>query len=114
MFDPFIQKIKTYKQVKWVTLFTWVPVKLLIAYALIENFEFGLYIVIGYILFSLENISGLLFINSQESNHHFLTLYNKLDKNCHNENQELNDIQSKIDEIELRMDDIEAIVEDDL
>ena len=113
MLDPLMLKIESYKQVKWIFIFAWVPIKLYVAYILIENLEYGLYIVIGYILFSLENISGLLLINSQESNHHFSTLYNKLDKKTPNENQELNELQSKIDEIELRLNDVETNIEDD-
>ncbi len=84
MFDVMMDKIEDYKKIKLLSYFTWLPLKLFIAYILIENVDFGLYIVLGYILFSLERQSSMQFINANEANYHFAAINNKLDKKTNN------------------------------
>ena len=64
--DPLEEKIKMDKKLRIFFLCVWVPIKIAIAYFLIESYDFGIYIVIGYILFELESISGLNHINRNE------------------------------------------------
>jgi|APSaa5957512576_1039674.scaffolds.fasta_scaffold231632_1 hypothetical protein len=57
-----------YKGGRVLLMFIWVPIKVAIASYLIYSFEFGIYIVAGYLIYSLEKVAGLQFINSQETN----------------------------------------------
>ena len=58
-----------------------------IAYALMTYVDFGVFIVIGYILYALENSTGIQFINSQEMDLQFNVLH-----------QRINELESKINE----------------
>lgn len=66
MFEEEKQKISDYRKTRNMLNIVWVAVKLTISFALITYFDFGIFIVIGYILYALENTSGLQFINTQE------------------------------------------------
>ncbi len=66
MFESQKTKIVEYRNRKVLFDILWVALKLAIAFALIEFLDYGIYIVIGYILYSVESCSSLLFINSQE------------------------------------------------
>lgn len=58
--------IKDFRKRRSILNIVFTLIKLLIAYALISYIDYGLFIVIGYLLYSLENTMGLQFINSQE------------------------------------------------
>lgn len=64
-------KIKTYLNLFHTTI------SLLIAYGLITYIDFGLYIVLGYIFYSIHNINGLQLINADETNQQLNILHQK-------------------------------------
>ena len=49
-----------------------------IAYFLVTYIEYGIFIVIGYVLYALEAHSALQYINSQETDYHLNKLYSKV------------------------------------
>jgi len=72
------ERIDGLRKNKTMLNFVWVPIKLAIAYVLITYIDYGLFIVIGYILFALENYTGLQYINSQEVNLQLNVLHQKI------------------------------------
>ena len=66
MFEEEQQRINDYRKTKKILNITWATAKLAVAYVLITYIDFGIFFVIGYILYAIENFSGLQFINSQE------------------------------------------------
>jgi len=66
MFEEKKQKIQDDRKNRKRLNIVWVFIKLGIAFALVSYIDYGIFIVIGYILYSLERHSGLQFINSQE------------------------------------------------
>jgi len=66
MFEEEKLRIDDYRKTRKLLNIVWVGVKLAIAFALISYVDFGIFIVIGYILYALENSSGIQFVNSQE------------------------------------------------
>ncbi len=55
-------------------------VELVSAYFLITYLSFGIFIVLAYILYSLESIISYQFINLQESNLHINILYQNIEE----------------------------------
>ncbi len=100
MFEPMLEKIEDYKKIRWFSIFTWVPVKIILAYVVIVNFDSGIYVILGYILFALESQSGLQFINAQESNYHL----GRQDENYKKLQSKLSKIHKKIEKIERKID----------
>jgi len=80
MFESEAQKVSDYRKARVKLSIVLVVIKLVIAYLVIEYIDFGLYIVIGYILYSLENLSGLQMINSQETNLQFNILRQRIEE----------------------------------
>jgi len=54
-------------------------IKVAVAIALIEYVEYGLYIVLGYLLYVIEDLSGLAFINRNEANLELNNLHQRID-----------------------------------
>ena len=96
MFEPILEQIEDYKKIRWFSILTWVPIKILLAYVVIVNFDYGLYIVLGYILFALEGQSGIQFINAQEANYHL----GRQDENYKKLQNKLSKIRKKLDKVE--------------
>ena len=67
--------------------------------------DYGIYIVIGYVLYSLESNSGLLFINSQETTEN-LNEVHRLN------NTEISELKKKMEDIEFRLSESEDRLED--
>ncbi len=97
------------KEVRWVALIFWGSIKFVIAYLIIENIEYGLYIVVGYLLFSSENQQIFQHLNVKEGNYHFSMLYNKLESI----ETELSKTTSKVEELEEEVFDIKYGDDDD-
>ena len=85
MFEYQKTKIREYRNRKVLFDVFWVALKLAIAFVLIEFVDYGTYVVIGYILYSVHCCSSLLFINSQEAD------------------LQLNIIHQRINDIELQL-----------
>lgn len=87
MFEAEIEKISIYRKTRKIHNIVWPAIRLAIAYALMTYVDFGVFIVIGYILYALENSTGIQFINSQEMDLQFNVLH-----------QRINELESKINE----------------
>lgn len=59
-------QVENYRSVRRFATIMWATVKIAIAILLMAYTEFGVYIVIGYILYKIEYSSGLQFLNTQE------------------------------------------------
>lgn len=84
------QKIQGYRKNRYVLNVVFTVVKLAIAYSLIVYTNYGLFIVIGYLLYALENTRGIQFINSQEINLQLNIIHQKINdlENKTSENKE--------------------------
>lgn len=80
MFEIEKQQIETYKKLKTFNVLLFTIIKLVIAYFLITYLEYGIFIVLAYILYSLENISSYQFINNQETNFQLNILHEKINE----------------------------------
>ena len=68
----------TYKKIKpYLNLFI-SAISLLVAYGLITYINYGLYIVLGYIFYSIQNTKGLQLINAEETNIQLNILHKKI------------------------------------
>jgi len=83
----------------------WAAIKLVVAYFLITEFDEGIFIVLGYILYSLESNSGLIYVNSQEITENLKSIptVNPLD---------IPEIKQKIDDLEFRVLELEIRTEE--
>lgn len=100
--NPLEEEIKNDKRSRIFFLVIWVPIKIFIAYWLITNYDFGIYVVIGYILYNLENISGLQFLNRKE----ILLMFSKYEQP--NNYQEIESLKIKIQELEEKIELLEG------
>ena len=80
--------------------FLWSGIKLLLASVLMTQLDYGIYIVLGYVLYSLESNSGLLFINSQE-------ITENLNEVHRLNNTEISELKKKVEDIEFRLSESE-------
>lgn len=80
MFEIEKQQIENYKKTKYFNIFLYTTIKVVSAYFLITYLSFGIFIVLAYIFYSLENITTYQFINSQESNLHINVLYQNIEE----------------------------------
>lgn len=89
MFEEEKQRISDYRKTRKILNIVWVGVKLTIAFALISYIDYGMFIVMGYILYALENNSGIQFINSQETDLQLNILHQRINQleNKDNENK---------------------------
>jgi len=81
-------------------------VKLTICGTLIYFFEYGFYIVIGYILFSIEKISSLVYLNANEANEHLNNVNNNSEKSIELRHR-LTEMEEKNSDLELRVIELE-------
>lgn len=84
MFEEEKQKICEYRKTRNMLNIVWLAVKLAIAFALVTYIDFGIFVVIGYVLYALERTSGLQFINTQE-----------IDLQLNIINQRINELENK-------------------
>ncbi len=86
------------KESKNFNIFFWASIKIIIASILIYYFEFGIYIVIGYILFFIVNDSYYSLLNVKEGNVQFNKLYNKKAsiEDCENLQKQIDDLKRQI------------------
>lgn len=80
MFDIEKEQNRLNKKVKILNIVLFTIIKLIIAYCLVIYLEYGLFIVIGYILYALENIANLQYVNSREINLQINILHERIDK----------------------------------
>lgn len=80
MFDIEKEQNRLNKKVKILNIVLFTIIKLIIAYCLVTYLEYGLFIVIGYILYALENIANLQYVNSREINLQINILHERIDK----------------------------------
>lgn len=80
MFEIEKQQIENYKKTKYFNIFLYTTIKVVSAYFLITYLSFGIFIVLAYIFYTLENITIHQFINSQESNLHINILYQNIEE----------------------------------
>lgn len=80
MFEIEKQQIEKYKKAKNFNIFLFTTIKVISAYFLITYLSFGIFIVLAYIFYTLENITTHQFINSQESNLQINILYQNIEE----------------------------------
>lgn len=80
MFTEQEQQIKKLLDAKLFSVALWATAKIVVAIALIMYFEFGLYVVIGYILYALESSMHLKHINNQQIDLQLNIIHQKLDE----------------------------------
>lgn len=80
MFIEQEQQIKKLLDAKLFSVALWSAIKIAVAVALIMYFEFGLYVVIGYILYALESSKHLKHINNQQIDLQLNIIHQKLDE----------------------------------
>lgn len=80
MFTEQEQQIKKLLDAKLFSVALWSTAKIVVAIALIMYFEFGLYVVIGYILYVLESSMHLKHINNQQLDLQLNIIHQKLDE----------------------------------
>jgi hypothetical protein len=80
VFDIEKEQNRLNKKVKILNIVLFTIIKLIIAYCLVTYLEYGLFIVIGYILYALENIANLQYINSREINLQINILHERINK----------------------------------
>jgi len=66
MFSVQQENIKKFKDGKFFSVFLWSAIKIAISTALLIYTDFGLYVVIGYIIYVLENSTHSKHINNSE------------------------------------------------
>ena len=75
--------------------------KIGVAYAVITYFDYGLLVVIGYLLYSVESIAVRQFVNAHETNYHLNVLHQKPDDNLSSEMREqIKAMKERIEELE--------------
>jgi hypothetical protein len=79
---------------------------------LVYFLEYGVLIVIGYLIYALENQSGLVFLNSQEASYHIGNLYNKDAVDVSELKAEIALLKDRLAEFELRLIESEIKIED--
>ncbi|QYK06382.1 hypothetical protein [Shewanella zhangzhouensis] len=87
----------------------WATIKLVLAFLIIKHFDYGLYVVLGYIFFSIESISSLQYLNAQEANLLFSNLHSSESTNI---GMEVGELRKNIAELELRLAEAEIKIED--
>ena len=87
MFEDVQQKLQEHRKNRSILNIVFTAIKLTLAYALITYTDFGIFIVIGYILYALENNSGIQFINSQEIDLQLNILHQRINELESNEKQ---------------------------
>lgn len=80
MFESQQSKIEQSKKMKIYNDLIWTGLKIVVAVPLIYFFDYGIYIVIGYLLYSLESNSSRAYINSEEANLHLNTFNERISK----------------------------------
>jgi hypothetical protein len=80
VFDIEKEQNRLNKKVKILNIVLFTIIKLIIVYCLVTYLEYGLFIVIGYILYALENIANLQYINSREINLQINILHERINK----------------------------------
>lgn len=80
MFIEQEQQIKKLLDAKLFSVVLWSAIKIAVAVALIMHFEFGLYVVIAYILYALESSKHLKHINNQQIDLQLNIIHQKLDE----------------------------------
>jgi hypothetical protein len=79
MFSIQEEKIKKLKDGKLFSVFLWSAIKIAISTALIIYTDFGLYVVIGYIIYALENSTHNKHINNSELDLQLNILHQKIE-----------------------------------
>ena len=80
MFSEQEQQIKKLLDAKFFSIAVWSAIKIAAAVFLIKYFEYGLYVVIGYIIYALESSMHLKHINNQQVDLQLNIIRRKLDE----------------------------------
>ncbi|MGD9808125.1 MAG: hypothetical protein AB7E76_09345 [Deferribacterales bacterium] len=101
--------IQSKKDSKYFSIISFTAIKLIIAILMIIYFEYGLYVVIGYLIFSIESNSFQNHLNTLEANFHFNKVYQNIsNKNTFDEattlEEKINELEERIIELELELD----------
>ncbi len=98
--------IKTH-QIRYSALL-WALIKLLVSGAIVWYFEYGIYVVLGYLLYSLEKAAGFQYLNSQETNFALNEFNQALNNQVVSQNYKIEELESKIFELEQLIADMET------
>ncbi|MEN3157712.1 hypothetical protein ABC502_04925 [Alkalimonas sp. NCh-2] len=80
MFSEQEQQIKKLLDAKFFSIALWSVIKVAVAVFLIMYFEYGLYVVIGYIIYILESSMHTKHINNQQVELQLNIIHRKLDE----------------------------------
>ena len=79
MFEVQKQQIDDYRENLTLKVLLWVLVKLALSFVIIQYVDYGVYIVIGYLLYDIDMQSSMIFINSQEVDLHLNMINQRMD-----------------------------------
>lgn len=112
MSDPEFQQIEQLKSKRKISTAFWFVVKFIIACLIVYFLEYGILIVVGYLIYAVENQSGLIFLNSQEASYHIGKLYNKDEVDVSVLKAEIAALKDQLADFELRLIESELKIED--
>ena len=104
------QELKSY--IKFDRLI-YLPIKLIAAYLIYANFDYGAFFIMAYILFCLTEQSIRQSINAQEANNDFNELSGLIQQHQNNgfrQNTELSEIKDQLEIIALQMNELEDLM----
>lgn len=97
--------LEQYRSLSVATTLVFAAVKFGVAYALITYFEYGLFVVVGYLLYSAESLAVRQFINAHETNYQLNVLNHK------SYDASSSEIQDQIEAMKERIEHLEDTVE---
>jgi hypothetical protein len=83
----------------------WAFLKLVVLGVVVWFFEYGIYVAIGYLLYSLEKLAGFQYLNTQETNIAFTELNEVLSNQVASQNRKIEELDLKISELEQQIAD---------
>ena len=83
----------------------WSFLKLVVLGVVVWFFEYGIYVAIGYLLYSLEKLAGFQYLNTQETNIAFTELNEVLSNQVASQNRKIEELELKISELEQQIAD---------
>jgi len=106
------ERIEQFKSKKSFTILMWFLLKLIVASGIIFYFEYGIYLIVGYLLYVIESKSWYEYLNTQETNYHINKLYNQEPANIDELKSEIKDLKSSVADLQLQLVEMEVKLED--
>ena len=112
MVDIERERIEQFKNKKSFTILMWFLLKLILASVVIFYFEYGIFLIVGYLLYVIESKSWHEYLNIQETNYHINKLYNQEPTNINELKSEIKDLKSSLADLQLQLVEMEVKLED--